>query len=414
MAALTEAQLQARCRAKFPITVVRDEDYTVLTPAQIAAAWTGYVGGSENIYMENLAGMWVEMDPDLPKANGRGLLVFGGGKQYERDCTYSACTVAGSLVDASWYFWKNASQTATFTAKGTAANGLPYAEFEIDGEAGYCYQTSLPGWLIIPHADIAVGDVVTWRSHVDVQQAPPGITTYRSYLYQQSQVGESDDNTNPISTQIVENSFQIGTGNDDDNVVRFIHTILSAGQNWIVRFQPWLTSVNTAFPDHFTVVNTSTSSAATIVPEIMQRPWEYEGPWSVESEVELAPRLNGTSVYLLAGGEGWTDGFGLVQDANGLYAFQRRDNGSIFASGYIEADPGDTVKFVFYQTAQVTKLFANGASVYDGVGGREKDGVFSIGHHWTGGQHAFATFKSLVYRKGLATDAQLEEWSTAA
>lgn len=414
MAALTLEQLRARSRAKFPVTVVHDEDYTVLTPTQIADAWTAYSGGTVGVRLKDTDDVWYAMDADLPKANGRGLFIFGGGKQYAKSQDWAVCTV-GQPLGAEWPETAN-GMTLTYAAKGTEY-GLPYVDVDITGTS-----TSTAVYLSFPGSDIlaaefAANDTLVMRATMDVRALPAQVTVLENYVYINSPFA-AEINLFTVTTglKVDELTWTIPTDNDVVSITPVARhaSAVTYASALTLRLFPFFYTINTAYPEHMLVVNTSTTTAATIVPEIMQRPWEYEGPWSVEIEVELAPPRNLGDAVIAAMGAEWANSTYLQWNATtNLIALYSIVGGQV--AGQVtgpEIDPGDTVKAVIYQTAQVTKLFVNGNLIDEVATGRTLDGSECLGHIFTATSHSFATYKSLVYRTGLATDAQLEEWST--
>lgn len=417
MAALTLEQLRERSRAKFPVTVVKDEDYTVLTPAQIAAAWTGYSGGTVGVRLKDTDDIWYAMDADLPKANGRGLLVFGGGKQYALRCDFADCTV-GQAAPGSWLRNLNGLTSATVIAKDEQY-GLPYVDVEFVGTPtlnwSFANQQSVH---LLSAAEFVNGDLLVCRSMIDVLSLPASVSQIEAQL---------NDELNTKYTHVVmslttglketEATFSVDLGETTHECYtpKATHTAsVELSPSLQYRYFPFLYSINTAFPSHFHCINTSTTTAATIVPEILQRPWEYEGPWSVELEFTTPPRTLANHLRFLHLGSA-ADNVSLYWNTAGYVLFKQViggvDKGSVQTK---VVAVNTTAKVVLYQTAQTTRIFVDGTEYSSMAYGRSVANIETLGAYYDGTKNSFATFKSYKYRRGLATDAQLEEWSTAA
>lgn len=422
MAALNEAQLQAKCRAKFPVVVIADEDYTTMTPTQIAAEWSAYSGGTDGVYLQNVAGTWAEMDPDLPKANDRGLCVFGGGVQYMRDCTFSQCVVGHNPVTDGWWWW-NGGAAAEFTAKGTAANGLPYVEFEIDAESAVddtddCRLTPLPGYPVIAGGVTSEGDIVSCRLMFDVVQESAGATAFVGAMYHGTGDAQPQDVVTPLiadtTAELLVTQTAAGAATAMHAYVNFTAT---DGQNWIVRVQPWLTSVNTAFPSHFHCINTSTSAAAIIVPEVVQRPMVLDEPWWAVVECDLPVRNVSSNHYIHEIAIDTSNR--MYINFTGTHVRSEVVIGNVLIIGVSlgAAAPGDHVKIAVAATAQTLRGSLNGGTIAEGTAPRLATTVLQAFGYVDASYaptHGFCTYQNHSIGTGLVTDAQLIEWSTAA
>lgn len=422
MAALTLEQLRARSRAKFPVTVVRDEDYTTMTPTQIAAEWSAYSGGTDGVYLKDTDDTWYAMDPDLPKANDRGLLVFGGGKQYAQRCDFADVTV-GQAPPASWSNNYYFSMTAAVTAKDSF-NGLPYVEVSVSGTstaAGFALLPA-PGGEAIAYTETANGDVVLVRSMVSAISAPAQVSAVTNKLLRA--------NTNPLQENIgtfdkASSAFQTVTAvltDDGTNfsytcmAVRFAHTNgVAYDTAAVVKMFPPLFTINTAFPDHFHCINTSTSSAATIVPEIMQRPMVLDEPWWAVIECDLPVRNVTGNHYIHEIAIDDNNRVNIIFSGAEVSAFLVVGGSNVAVVSFGNASPGEHAKVSFAATAQTMRGSLNGDAVVGAAAPRFSTTVSqSLGHGTFGSAHGFATFQNHSIGTGLVTDAQLIEWSTAA
>lgn len=411
MAALTLEQLRERSRAKFPITVVREEIYTTMTPAEVASAWSAAVFWDGTTYLKNVAGTW-EAFTDEATVNDRGFYVGGGLVNYAELQDFSDCT-AEQALPGTWDV--DSDITCVCSAKGTE-DGLPYVTLSFTGDPNEPSVFTRGPVSQLSAGVITEGSVLVARNMATIVQVPTEVTEIKGYVYQADPfVGDQPDNGIVPGSYIYDANIVYG---NDETTIDSVFPLISCSDATfdaalLIKVFPRIFYSSAAVPDSVTYINTTTDPQI-VTPQVVQRPIVQDGPWSVVLEGVVPERYSGSYSVL----------YSLVTASDKMLIISWTGNrleithvdGAVWSGQPVEnavVAPGSHFKIAFAADAQRFRASVNGEAVTVLNKPRfSTSEAETLGAYLTGLYSAFATFKSITVNRGLVSDAQLIEWST--
>jgi len=342
MAALSDATLLAISRLSVGTPVTDETDFTVLTPAQVAAKYELWSRGSE-ITLQSVAGEWVTLEDDEPAVNDRGLTPCKAFTQLALDCLMTAKSI-GAIVDGNGWNVYSSGATIEILAKGTE-DGLPYLDMKVSGTPTSTWGgiSMPPGWEKLVGASINVGDTLLHRAVVSAVEKGSVLDGPIVFVYQ-SPTGVSVTLPLPLNSgQTAVDCRATDTGDESSySSFDFYYNTsenvpLATPITW--RQYPSLVAKNCYAPKHVHILNESTTTPYTSLAEIVQREvavWKpfvvvieattgedpgasqvfYSLSLSADELVEIyrATSTDQITLHVRSGGTSYTDALGSVAD----------------------------------------------------------------------------------------------------